>query len=300
MIYVMTNRSEVAGMLTPKNRGILKKVAVGVCVFVVAYAVISAILKSVERNRNYVIDVNSEYNFACNLTYDATQDKFSCAKHTIDGAYSSYSTTELHSSESSMSTSGDEFSIKLPIVEISADNYETDSYSHDAITKKFGKTTVDLSIYNSYLDEDVANKTVTINWQFSDSDLAMIDTKNAEWKAAEEQKKAEAEAARIAAEQAEAQRKAEEAKKAAEAAAQQTAQQLQSVQYYSNGGSSESTSSTSSGANTSTHTPSTTQSSGVYYQNCDAVRAAGKAPLYRGQPGYSTKLDRDKDGIACE
>ncbi|MFF2050518.1 DUF1524 domain-containing protein [Leifsonia sp. NPDC058194] len=38
----------------------------------------------------------------------------------------------------------------------------------------------------------------------------------------------------------------------------------------------------------------------AYYQNCDAVRAAGKAPLYAGQPGYSRKLDRDGDGIACE
>jgi hypothetical protein len=30
------------------------------------------------------------------------------------------------------------------------------------------------------------------------------------------------------------------------------------------------------------------------------VRAAGAAPLYRGQPGYSSKLDRDGDGVACE
>lgn len=42
-------------------------------------------------------------------------------------------------------------------------------------------------------------------------------------------------------------------------------------------------------------------SSSVYYANCDAVRAAGKAPLYRGQPGYETpRLDRDGDGVACE
>ena len=197
-----------------------------------------------------------------------------------------------------MSTSGDEFSIKLPIVEISADNYETDSYSRGAITKKFSKTTVDLSIYNNYLDEDVANRTVTINWKISDSDLVMIDTKNAEWKAAEEQKKAEVEAARIAAEQAEVQRKAgEETKKASGMAAQQTTQQSQNVQCYNNGSSGRSASSTSSAG---TYVPPATQSSGVYYQNCDAVRAAGKAPLYRGQPGYSTKLDRDKDGIACE
>jgi len=38
----------------------------------------------------------------------------------------------------------------------------------------------------------------------------------------------------------------------------------------------------------------------TYYANCDAVRAAGKAPLYAGQPGYSSRLDRDHDGVACE
>ncbi len=40
--------------------------------------------------------------------------------------------------------------------------------------------------------------------------------------------------------------------------------------------------------------------SDAYYANCDAVRAAGKAPLYRGQPGYRSGLDRDGDGVACE
>lgn len=38
----------------------------------------------------------------------------------------------------------------------------------------------------------------------------------------------------------------------------------------------------------------------VVYNNCSEVRAAGKAPIKRGQPGYSGKLDRDGDGIACE
>lgn len=38
----------------------------------------------------------------------------------------------------------------------------------------------------------------------------------------------------------------------------------------------------------------------TYYQNCTAVRAAGAAPLYAGSPGYSSKLDRDGDGVACE
>ena len=38
----------------------------------------------------------------------------------------------------------------------------------------------------------------------------------------------------------------------------------------------------------------------VYYKNCDAARAAGAAPVYAGQPGYGTHLDRDRDGIGCE
>ncbi|MCF8570293.1 DUF1524 domain-containing protein [Gordonia sp. HY002] len=36
------------------------------------------------------------------------------------------------------------------------------------------------------------------------------------------------------------------------------------------------------------------------YKSCSAARAAGAAPLHRGQPGYSSKLDGDDDGVACE
>ncbi|WQB72229.1 DUF1524 domain-containing protein [Prescottella equi] len=39
---------------------------------------------------------------------------------------------------------------------------------------------------------------------------------------------------------------------------------------------------------------------GVSYANCAAARAAGAAPIMRGEPGYSSKLDRDNDGVACE
>ena len=40
--------------------------------------------------------------------------------------------------------------------------------------------------------------------------------------------------------------------------------------------------------------------SNVYYRNCSAARAAGAAPVYRGQPGYASHLDRDNDGVGCE
>lgn len=38
----------------------------------------------------------------------------------------------------------------------------------------------------------------------------------------------------------------------------------------------------------------------VHYAGCDEVRAAGKAPLYAGQPGYRPEMDGDGDGVACE
>jgi Excalibur calcium-binding domain len=36
------------------------------------------------------------------------------------------------------------------------------------------------------------------------------------------------------------------------------------------------------------------------YPSCSAARAAGAAPLKRGDPGYGLHLDRDNDGTACE
>lgn len=38
----------------------------------------------------------------------------------------------------------------------------------------------------------------------------------------------------------------------------------------------------------------------TYYRYCDEARAAGRAPLYKGQAGYRQELDRDGDGVACE
>lgn len=46
--------------------------------------------------------------------------------------------------------------------------------------------------------------------------------------------------------------------------------------------------------------PSSGGGGSAHYKNCAAARAAGVAPLRRGEPGYRPGLDRDKDGVACE
>ncbi len=53
-------------------------------------------------------------------------------------------------------------------------------------------------------------------------------------------------------------------------------------------------------------TPSRTESApaerggSVYFDTCDAARAAGAAPVRRGDRGYGRHLDRDGDGTGCE
>lgn len=36
------------------------------------------------------------------------------------------------------------------------------------------------------------------------------------------------------------------------------------------------------------------------FANCSQARAAGAAPVRRGDPGYGSHLDRDNDGVGCE
>lgn len=37
-----------------------------------------------------------------------------------------------------------------------------------------------------------------------------------------------------------------------------------------------------------------------YFANCAAAKAAGRAPLLRGEAGYRPEMDGDSDGVACE
>lgn len=41
-------------------------------------------------------------------------------------------------------------------------------------------------------------------------------------------------------------------------------------------------------------------SESVYFSSCKEARANGYSRMKEGEPGYSSNLDRDNDGIACE
>lgn len=55
-----------------------------------------------------------------------------------------------------------------------------------------------------------------------------------------------------------------------------------------------------SASNASNPAPKATDPEPASYENCDAVRAAGAAPVEEGDPDYAPHLDRDGDGVGCE
>lgn len=55
-----------------------------------------------------------------------------------------------------------------------------------------------------------------------------------------------------------------------------------------------------SGTQGSPDPPQPTSTATAPYASCEEARAAGDAPMYRGEPGYSPDLDGAGDGIACE
>lgn len=118
------------------------------------------------------------------------------------------------------------------------------------------------------------------------ADKKKAEKRRAEKKKAEKKKAEEERAAREKAEQEQAAQQAaaeEAARQAAEQAAQEQARQA-----------------AEQAARRQAQMQAPAPEANVVYPNCAAVRAAGRAPLYAGEPGYHPALDRDHDGIACE
>ena len=118
------------------------------------------------------------------------------------------------------------------------------------------------------------------------ADKKKAEKRKAEKRRAEKKKAEEERAAREKAEQEQAAQQAaaeEAARQAAEQAAQEQARQA-----------------AEQAARRQAQMQAPAPDANVVYPNCAAVRAAGRAPLYAGEPGYHPALDRDHDGIACE
>ncbi|GGL96057.1 excalibur calcium-binding domain-containing protein [Glutamicibacter protophormiae] len=149
-----------------------------------------------------------------------------------------------------------------------------------------------------YCDEGATNALVwTSQGDHDKSVLAAkqeAEKKAAEAKAAAEKKAAEKKAAetkaveeKAAAEKKAAEKAAADKRRAEEAAAKKEAQKQAAKEKAER-------------AAPEAYTPPAKAPSSTSYANCTAVKNAGAAPIYQGDPGYSRKLDRDGDGVGCE
>ena len=125
-------------------------------------------------------------------------------------------------------------------------------------------------------------------------------------KAAEEEaaRQAAIEAARLAAEEAARQAAAEAARQAAAAAAQaaadEAARQQAAAQAEADAERAAAEQEAANQAARAAQEAQAAQDNEVFYESCDAARAAGRGPINRGEPGYRSVLDPNNNGVACE
>lgn len=150
---------------------------------------------AVEEGRNYFISVDEDITVDCNLSYSDTYERFTCQPVTFDGEFSSYETTELRSSYTSdvdLTTDGDAFSVTVAPYRSSSFDYKSSYFSVDDLKKI--STDIELKVYNSVLNKDMATQTVHITYALTDDETAQIETKHEEYVREQARKKAECEA----------------------------------------------------------------------------------------------------------
>ncbi len=158
------------------------------------------IVVSIERGRNYYIDMPSEVTFDCEAT--ETYSGATCKEREVTGSFSNYDTVKF-GWEYGMTINGNNFTDTVSGSIISPSLYKTDDFSIDKLPDGFDSQNA-ISLINTVLDnETVAVKTFTVHYKFTNSDIELISKLHNDWvnwriqetekKAAEEAAKAEQE-----------------------------------------------------------------------------------------------------------
>lgn len=205
----------------------------------IIHGIINLVNTSIEEHRIYAINIPEDYTFNCNATWDEKIDSIKCPAQKIDGTYSNYDKAELRGGFSSVETKGDHFTKEISDHTIDQSLYITENYDEEKVKDAKNEESITFSLYNTYLNRTVLEKTVHVHYVFTDEDLKLISDRNIEWKKQEAERKAlqekieaekKAEAERKAAEEAK-ERAAEEAKERAAAEERRRASQQQTPRY---------------------------------------------------------------------
>jgi hypothetical protein len=197
----------------------------------IIHGIINLVNTSIEEHRIYAINIPEEHIFNCNATWDEGNHSIKCPEQKIDGTYSKYDKTKLRVGYSDINTKDNHFAKEISDYTIDPSLYITENYDEEKVKNTNLETSITFSLYNTYLNRTMVEKTVHIRYKLTDEDLKLISDRNTEWKKQEAERKTLQE--KIEAEKkAEAERKAaEEAKERAAAEERRRASQQQTQKY---------------------------------------------------------------------
>ena len=178
--------------------------------------VIKLVNTSIEEHRIYAINIPEEHVFNCNATWDESNNSIKCPEQKIDGTYSKYHKTKLRVGYSDVDTKDNHFAKEISDYTIDPSLYITENYDEEKVKNTNLEKSITFSLYNTYLNRTVLEKTVHIRYKLTDEDLKFISDRNIEWKKQEAERKA-------LQEKIEAEKKAEAERKAAEEAKERAA-----------------------------------------------------------------------------
>lgn len=185
-----------------------------------AISIIQGVIKlvntSIEEHRIYAINIPEEYVFNCNATWDEGNHSIKCPEQKIDGTYSKYDKTKLRVGYSDINTKDNHFAKEISDYTIDPSLYITENYDEEKVKNTNLETSITFSLYNTYLNRTMIEKTAHIRYKLTDEDLKLISDRNIEWKKQEAERKA-------LQEKIEAEKKAEAERKAAEEAKERAA-----------------------------------------------------------------------------
>lgn len=177
----------------------------------IIHGIINLVNTSIEEHRIYAINIPEDYTFNCNATWDEKIDSIKCPAQKIDGTYSNYDKAELRGGFSSVETKDNFFTKEISDYTIDQSLYITENYDEEKVKNTNLETSITFSLYNTYLNRTMVEKTAHIRYKLTDEDLKLISDRNIEWKKQEAERKA-------LQEKIEAEKKAEAERKAAEEA----------------------------------------------------------------------------------
>ena len=139
----------------------------------------------------YSLTIDDQQEFPCNASYDESTGDISCEEQTFTGLYTPEDNAILESSEPDGFTySSGHIAQKMPVVKISASDYQKETYSETLLLAKFSSTPKTVTITLADEKKTKQKTIVQVKTSFSDADLALIKEKYDIWR---EQKGSETE-----------------------------------------------------------------------------------------------------------